>query len=285
MECPSSAQSRPTRTRAGRSSKFEVLEGELVFEVDRTTSTIGHPARSRSRPVSAYAISNALHHEDAYVQEFRPATPTRRPSSSCSSGSRTKADFDENGSCALLTLPVMVDASVDVDPGRHRRRGRCCGCWPRPSDRSLRCAAVPASQPMTAVEPDRDRTEAAEATMQMIRSPRGGFCSDQHRHRPARHRRHRRWRCALSRRSAGLAREVRSRKIAAADSEASTCSDLRGADRRRDLSPSACCSRASRGSRTERVSAGHGVRSGCRRESADHFVVVPLVYGLAPLSR
>jgi len=77
---PSSARE-PTHTHPGQESRFDLLEGELVFEVDRTTSTIAAPGTITIPAGVHHRFWNASQHEAHYVRNegrldaFEPEGP------------------------------------------------------------------------------------------------------------------------------------------------------------------------------------------------------------------
>ena len=115
IECwsPASSCREPAHTHPRQESKFEVLEGELTFEVDGTARTVPAPGTITIPAGVRHRFWNASQQEAHYVRSSVRRS-AHAPSSSCSSGSRTKAGSTRTGCPALLDLPVMVDASVDV---------------------------------------------------------------------------------------------------------------------------------------------------------------------------
>jgi quercetin dioxygenase-like cupin family protein len=115
IECwsPASSAREPTHTHPGQESAFELLEGELVFEVNGTARTVSAP-RTITIPAGVrHRFWNASQHEAHYIQEFRPALRTRA-FFELLFHLANEGRLDENGMPALLDLPIMVDASSDV---------------------------------------------------------------------------------------------------------------------------------------------------------------------------
>ena len=115
IECwsPASSAREPAHTHPRQESKFELLEGELTFEVDGTARTVPAPGTITIPAGVRHRFWNASQHEAHYVQEFRPALRTRA-FFELLFRLANEGRLDENGMPALLDLPVMVDASVDV---------------------------------------------------------------------------------------------------------------------------------------------------------------------------
>jgi quercetin dioxygenase-like cupin family protein len=115
IECwsPPSSAREPTHTHPEQESTFELLEGELVFEVDRTARTVAAPGTITIPAGVRHRFWNASQDEAHYVQEFRPALRTRA-FFELLFRLANEGRLDENGMPALLDLPIMVDASSDV---------------------------------------------------------------------------------------------------------------------------------------------------------------------------
>jgi quercetin dioxygenase-like cupin family protein len=115
IECwsPPSEAREPEHTHPKQESRFEILGGELVFEVDRATKTVAAPGTFVIPVGARHRFWNAGSEEAHYFQEFRPALGTRA-FFELLFRLANEGRLDEKGMPALLDIPAMLDASSDV---------------------------------------------------------------------------------------------------------------------------------------------------------------------------
>lgn len=115
IECwsPPSAAREPEHTHPRQESRFELLGGELVFEVDRVTRTVSTPGSVTIPAGTRHRFWNAAQEEAHYVQEFRPALEMRG-FFELLFHLANEGRLDEKGMPALLDVPAMLDASAEV---------------------------------------------------------------------------------------------------------------------------------------------------------------------------
>ncbi len=115
IECwsPASPMREPQHTHPSQESHFELLAGELVFEVDGVEQRVAAPGTMTIHAGVRHRFWNAALDEAHYIQQFRPALQTRA-FFELLFRLANEGRLDQNGMPSLLDLPVMVDASADV---------------------------------------------------------------------------------------------------------------------------------------------------------------------------
>jgi quercetin dioxygenase-like cupin family protein len=115
IECwsPPSPAREPEHTHPKQESRFELLGGELVFEIDAATQTVAAPGTIVIPAGVRHRFWNASAEEAHYVQEFRPALGTRA-FFELLFRLANEGRLDDKGMPALLDIPAMLDASSDV---------------------------------------------------------------------------------------------------------------------------------------------------------------------------
>lgn len=115
IECwsPPSPVREPEHTHPRQESRFEILEGELVFELEGLARTVIAPGSFAIPKGVRHRFWNGGTREAHYYQEFRPALGTWFFFETLFRLAN-EGRLDENGMPALLDVPAMVDASADV---------------------------------------------------------------------------------------------------------------------------------------------------------------------------
>ena len=115
IECwsPATGVREPEHTHPRQESRFELLSGQLVFEVDGVERTVGAPGVVTIPAEARHRFWNAGPGEAHYVQEFRPALSTRG-FFEVLFHLANEGRLDENGMPSLLDVPALFDASADV---------------------------------------------------------------------------------------------------------------------------------------------------------------------------
>ena len=115
IECwsPPSLAREPEHTHPRQESWFDLLDGELVFEVDGIARTVKAPATVTIPPRARHRFWNAALEEAHYVQEFRPALEMRA-FFELLFHLANEGRIDEKGMPALLDVPALLDASADL---------------------------------------------------------------------------------------------------------------------------------------------------------------------------
>ncbi len=115
IECwsPPSTAREPEHTHPKQESRFELLGGELVFEMDGATQTVAAPGTFVIPAGARHRFWNAGAEEAHYVQEFRPALGTRA-FFELLFHLANEGRLDEKGMPALLDIPAMFKASSEV---------------------------------------------------------------------------------------------------------------------------------------------------------------------------
>lgn len=115
IECwsPPSPTREPEHTHPRQETRFELLGGELVFEVTGTAQTVAAPGTVTIPAGARHRFWNAGHAEAHYVQEFRPALETQA-FFELLFRLANEGRLDGKGMPSLLDLPAMLDASAEV---------------------------------------------------------------------------------------------------------------------------------------------------------------------------
>jgi quercetin dioxygenase-like cupin family protein len=115
IECwsPPSPAREPEHTHPKQESRFELISGELVFELEGAPRTVAAPGTMTIPAGARHRFWNASSEEAHYVQEFRPALGTRA-FFELLFHLANEGRLDEQGMPALLDIPAMLDASADV---------------------------------------------------------------------------------------------------------------------------------------------------------------------------
>lgn len=115
IECwsPASPAREPEHTHPSQESRFELIDGELVFEVNGVPQTVSPPDVITIPAGVRHRFWNAGADEAHYVQEFRPALDTRQFFELLFKLAND-GRLDEKGMPKLLDLPALVRASSRV---------------------------------------------------------------------------------------------------------------------------------------------------------------------------
>ena len=115
IECwsPASEAREPAHIHPRQESRFELLAGELVFELDGVARTVQAPGDVTIPSGARHRFWNPGPEEAHYIQEFRPALETRA-FFELLFHLANEGRLDDKGMPALLDIPAMLDASSDV---------------------------------------------------------------------------------------------------------------------------------------------------------------------------
>jgi quercetin dioxygenase-like cupin family protein len=115
IECwsPPSPAREPEHTHPRQESRFEILEGELVFELEGSEHTVGAQGSFAIPAGARHRFWNGAPQEAHYYQEFRPALGTWAFFQMLFKLAN-EGRLDASGMPSLLDVPAMVDASADV---------------------------------------------------------------------------------------------------------------------------------------------------------------------------
>ncbi len=117
IECwsPATGVREPEHTHPRQESRFELISGQLVFEIDGVERTVDVPGSMTIPAGARHRFWNAGPGEAHYVQEFRPALSTRKFFELLFDLANA-GRLDEKGMPKLLDVPALFDASAEVDP-------------------------------------------------------------------------------------------------------------------------------------------------------------------------
>jgi quercetin dioxygenase-like cupin family protein len=115
IECwsPAAGVREPKHSHPRQESRFELLSGQLVFEIDGIERTIQAPDSVTIPAGARHRFWNAGPGEAHYVQEFRPALSTRG-FFELLFRLANEGRLDEKGMPSLLDVPALFDASEGV---------------------------------------------------------------------------------------------------------------------------------------------------------------------------
>ncbi len=125
IECwsPATGVREPEHTHPRQESRFELISGQLVFQVDGVERTVEAPGSVTVPAEARHRFWNAGPGEAHYVQEFRPALSTRG-FFELLFHLANEGRLDEKGMPSLLDVPALFDASAEVDPADLAALGR-----------------------------------------------------------------------------------------------------------------------------------------------------------------
>jgi quercetin dioxygenase-like cupin family protein len=115
IECwsPPSPAREPEHTHPRQESRFEIVDGELVFEVEGSAQAVSAPGSFSIPAGRRHRFWNGGAVEAHYYQEFRPALGTWAFFETLFRLAN-EGRLDASGMPSLLDVPAMVDASADV---------------------------------------------------------------------------------------------------------------------------------------------------------------------------
>jgi quercetin dioxygenase-like cupin family protein len=110
---PATDAREPEHTHPRQESRFELLAGELVFELEGVARTVRAPGDVTIPAGARHRFWNARPEEAHYIQEFRPALEMRA-FFELLFHLANEGRLAENGMPDLLDIPAVLDASSDV---------------------------------------------------------------------------------------------------------------------------------------------------------------------------